>query len=200
MLLFSTLRSMELSAHHITTQKHWTDLALNSSTLEQLSSLKDRVKQQHVAITVKAKRHFTGIRVLFYGPSDTDKSFTAALLGNELGSEVFSINMSEVISKYIGETEKNLDRLFANAERKGWILFFDEADALFGKRSDSASESDRYANQEVSYLLQRIEEYDGLVILSSNSKDTIDNAFIRRFHYVIDFTHSSATKKIKQKQ
>ena len=195
MLLFSTLRSMELSAHHITTQKHWTDLALNSSTLEQLSALKDRVKQQQVAITVKAKRHFTGLRVLFYGPSDTDKSFTAALLGNELGSEVYSINMSEVISKYIGETEKNLDHLFANAERKGWILFFDEADALFGKRSDSTSESDRYANQEVSYLLQRIEEYDGLVILSSNSKDNIDNAFIRRFHYVIDFPHSSTTKK-----
>jgi SpoVK/Ycf46/Vps4 family AAA+-type ATPase len=189
---------MELSAHHITTQKHWTDLSLNRSTLEQLSALKDSVQQQRAAIPGKANRQFAGLPVLFYGPSETDKSFTAAILGKELGLEVHSINISEVISKYIGETEKNLDHLFAHAADQAWILFFDEADALFGKRTESTNESDKFANQQVSYLLQRIEEYDGLVILSSNSKDNIDNAFIRRFHSVIHFPLSSATKKLNK--
>lgn len=189
---------MEVSAHHITTQKRWTDVALNSSTLEQISALKDQVKYQQAAITDKANN--TGFRVLFYGPSKADKSATAALLGNELGLDVYSINLSDVISQYIGETEKNIDQVFTRAKDKGWILFFDEADALFGKRTEATSEPDRYANQEVTYLIRRIEEYDGLVILSSNFRENIDDAFIRRFHAVIEFPLSSATKKIKQKQ
>ncbi len=198
MLLFSTLHNMELSAHHITTQKHWTDLSLIRSTLEQLSALKDSVKQQRAAITGKANRQFAGFQVLFYGPSETDKSVTAASLGKELGSEVCSISIPEVISKYIGETEKNLDHLFAHAADQEWILFFDEADALFGNRTESTNDSDKFANQQVSYLLKRIEDYDGLVILSSNSKDNIDNAFIRRFHSVIHFPLPLQRKKLNK--
>jgi len=198
MLLFSTLRIMELSANHITSQIHWTDLSLNRSTLEQLSHLKDSVKQQQAAITGEANKQFAGLPVLFYGPSETDKSVTAASLGTELGLEVHSINISEVISKHIGETEKNLDHFFALAADQGWILFFDEADALFGKRTESTNESDKFANQQVNYLFQRVEEYEGLVILSTNSKDNIDSAFIRRFHSVIHFPLSSATKKLNK--
>jgi DNA polymerase III delta prime subunit len=129
-----------------------------------------------------------GYRALFYGPPGTGKTLTAGILGNELGKEVYKIDISMVVSKYIGETEKNLELLFARAEDKGWILFFDEADALFGKRTDVRDAHDKYANQEVSYLLQRIEDYDGLIILATNKKNNIDDAFIRRFNAVLKFS------------
>ena len=128
-----------------------------------------------------------GYRTLFYGPPGTGKTFTAEILGNHLGKEVFKIDLSMVVSKYIGETEKNLELLFARAEDKGWILFFDEADALFGKRTNVRDAHDKYANQEVSYLLQRIEDYNGLVILASNMKNNIDDAFLRRFNSILKF-------------
>jgi SpoVK/Ycf46/Vps4 family AAA+-type ATPase len=108
-------------------------------------------------------------------------------LGKHTGKDVFRIDLSRVISKYIGETEKNLSRLFDKAENKNWILFFDEADALFGKRTDIRDAHDKYANQEVAYLLQRIESFDGLVILASNQRGNIDDAFIRRFQSIIHF-------------
>jgi DNA polymerase III delta prime subunit len=128
-----------------------------------------------------------GYRTLFYGPPGTGKTFTAQILGNELKKEVFKIDLSMIVSKYIGETEKNLELLFARAEDKGWILFFDEADALFGKRTNVRDAHDKYANQEVSYLLQRIEDYNGLVILATNMKNNIDEAFIRRFNSILRF-------------
>lgn len=128
-----------------------------------------------------------GYRTLFYGPPGTGKTFTAQILGNELKKEVFKIDLSMIVSKYIGETEKNLELLFARAEDKGWILFFDEADALFGKRTNVRDAHDKYANQEVSYLLQRIEDYNGLVILATNMKNNIDDAFIRRFNSILRF-------------
>ncbi|MFM8489056.1 MAG: ATP-binding protein, partial [Bacteroidota bacterium] len=105
-----------------------------------------------------------------YGPPGTGKSLTAALIGKEVKREVFRIDLSQVVSKYIGETEKNLAGVFDRASNSQWILFFDEADALFGKRSDTKDAKDRYANQEVAYLLQRIEEYAGVVILATNLK------------------------------
>jgi SpoVK/Ycf46/Vps4 family AAA+-type ATPase len=134
------------------------------------------------------KRLRKGYRVLFYGPPGTGKTLTANVLGNETQKDVYKIDLSMVVSKYIGETEKNLELLFARAEDKDWILFFDEADALFGKRTGVRDAHDKYANQEVSYLLQRIEEFNGLVILSTNMKNNIDDAFIRRFNDIVKFT------------
>jgi SpoVK/Ycf46/Vps4 family AAA+-type ATPase len=128
-----------------------------------------------------------GYRALFYGPPGTGKTATAALLGKYTGRDVFRIDLSMVVSKYIGETEKNLATLFDKAENKDWILFFDEADSLFGKRTGVRDAHDKYANQEVSYLLQRIESYNGLVILASNFKNNIDAAFMRRFNALIYF-------------
>jgi len=125
--------------------------------------------------------------VLVTGPSGTGKTLTASLLGKNFDMDVYKIDLSMVVSKYIGETEKNLARVFDKAESKDWILFFDEADALFGKRSNTSDSHDRYANQEVSYLLQRMEDYDGLVILCSNFKKNIDEAFFRRFQLILDF-------------
>ncbi|MCL7419576.1 MAG: AAA family ATPase [Methylobacter sp.] len=119
--------------------------------------------------------------------SNYEKTLTATLLGKQAGKDVFRIDLSRVVSKYIGETEKNLSRLFDKAENKNWILFFDEADALFGKRTDIRDAHDKYANQEVAYLLQRIESYNGLVILATNQRANIDEAFVRRFQTIIHF-------------
>ncbi|MBK9983972.1 MAG: ATP-binding protein [Saprospiraceae bacterium] len=136
-----------------------------------------------------------GYRTLFYGPPGTGKTFTAQILGNELKKEVFKIDLSMIVSKYIGETEKNLELLFARAEDKGWILFFDEADALFGKRTGVRDAHDKYANQEVSYLLQRIEDYNGLIILATNMKNNIDDSFIRRFNSMLKFPFPESAQR-----
>jgi SpoVK/Ycf46/Vps4 family AAA+-type ATPase len=128
-----------------------------------------------------------GHRVLFWGPPGTGKTLTATLLGKATKRDVYRIDLSKVVSKYIGETEKNLANVFDQAENKDWILFFDEADALFGKRTNVSNAHDRYANQEVSYLLQRIEDFPGVVILASNMKGNLDEAFTRRFQAMIHF-------------
>ncbi len=117
---------------------------------------------------------------------------TACLLGKSTGHDVYKIDLSQVVSKYIGETEKNLARVFDQAQHKGWILFFDEADALFGKRTQTKDAHDRYANQEISYLLQRVETFDGIAILSSNLKENLDTAFTRRFESIIYFPMPTA--------
>ncbi|MCC7507063.1 MAG: ATP-binding protein [Saprospiraceae bacterium] len=124
---------------------------------------------------------------MFHGPPGTGKTLTAALLGKYTGRDVYRVDLSMVISKFIGETEKNLSNLFDKAENKDWILFFDEADALFGKRTGVRDAHDKYANQEVAYLLQRVEHFNGLVILASNFKSNIDDAFMRRFQSIIHF-------------
>ena len=131
------------------------------------------------------------------GPPGTGKTLTAALLGKLTGRDVYRIDLSMIISKFIGETEKNLAQLFDRAENKDWILFFDEADALFGKRTGVRDAHDRYANQEVSYLLQRVETFGGLVILASNFKANIDEAFIRRFQSIIHFPLPRASERLK---
>lgn len=128
-----------------------------------------------------------GYRALFYGPPGTGKTLTAGLIGKYTAKDVYRIDLSMVVSKWVGETEKNLARVFDMAESKDWILFFDEADALFGKRTSANSGQDKYANQEVSYLLQRTEEYPGVVILASNLKGNIDEAFTRRFQSIVYF-------------
>lgn len=134
-----------------------------------------------------ARKLKPGYRALFHGPSGTGKTLTASLLGKYTGKPVFRVDLSTVVCKYIGETEKNLERLFQKARNRDWILFFDEADAIFGKRTGVKDDHDRYANQEVSYLLQRVEDFEGLVILSSNFKSNIDEAFLRRFNAIIRF-------------
>ena len=128
-----------------------------------------------------------GYKSLFYGPPGTGKTLVACLIGKLCGMDVYKIDLSMVVSKYIGETEKNLEQVFKMAENKNWVLFFDEADALFGKRSGVSSSNDRYANQETAYLLQRIEDFDGVVILATNLKNNIDEAFARRFQSLIYF-------------
>ena len=128
-----------------------------------------------------------GCRALFFGPPGTGKTLTATVLGRATGRQVYKVDLSTVVSKYIGETEKNLAGLFDRAEHKDWILFFDEADALFGKRTQVRDAHDRYANQEVSFLLQRVETYNGLVILASNLANHVDEAFARRFEHLVHF-------------
>jgi SpoVK/Ycf46/Vps4 family AAA+-type ATPase len=133
--------------------------------------------------------------VLFYGPPGTGKTLTATLLGKYTGRDVFRVDLALVVSKYIGETEKNLAGLFDKAEHKDWILFFDEADAIFGKRTGVRDAHDKYANQEVSYLLQRIEMHSGLTILASNFKNNIDDAFLRRFNSIVYFPPPSVEER-----
>jgi SpoVK/Ycf46/Vps4 family AAA+-type ATPase len=128
----------------------------------------------------------TGYQVLFTGHSN-NKVATAEALAREAGKEVHRIDLSQVVSRYIGETEKNLDAVFKKAAGKDWVLFFDEADALFGKRTEVKDAHDKFANQEVNYLLQRMESYAGLVILATNLKANIDKAFTRRFQTVVHF-------------
>ena len=134
--------------------------------------------------------------VLFYGSKTSGKYIIATMLANQAGKELYKVDLSKIVSKYIGETEKNLSAIFQRAKDKEWILFFDEADALFGKRTNVRDSHDRYANQEVSYLLQKIEEHNGLVFLSTNKKTNIDQAFMRRLRYVIDFPFPEKSKTI----
>jgi SpoVK/Ycf46/Vps4 family AAA+-type ATPase len=128
-----------------------------------------------------------GLSALFAGEPGTGKTMAAQVLAHELGLELFRIDLSKVMSKYIGETEKNLARLFEDARASGSILFFEEADALFGKRSEVKDAHDRYANVEIGYLLQRMEEHTGTTILATNRVGDLDEAFTRRFHFILNF-------------
>lgn len=179
------------------TQFNWGDLILADSTQSQLQEVQLWLKHQ---ATLRAewgldKALAPGYKALFYGPSGTGKTLTAALLGKELGLPVYRIDLSQLVSKYIGETKKNLEQIFQVAEQQSWILFFDEADALFGKRTKVSSANDRHANMETGYLLQRIEVCDNLVILASNLKDNIDPAFVRRFQSVILFDNPGINER-----
>ncbi len=190
--------SADFPARLIRTAMEWNDLVLNHHTLNQVNDLKIWLEHNTRAMEdpVLKRKIKPGYRVLFYGPAGTGKTLTATLLGQQFNKDVYRIDLSQVVSKYIGETEKNLEKIFSKAEDKGWILFFDEADALFGKRTNVQNAHDRYANQEVSYLLQRVEEYSGLLILASNFKNNIDDAFARRFHSIIHFPAPSATERL----
>ena len=193
------LFSMDFPAKLITTHLEWDDLILPQKTHEQINEIKFWVAHSHVLMNDwgMSKKLKPGFKSLFYGPSGTGKTFTACLLGKYCGMDVYRVDLSMMISKYIGETEKNLSKVFDMAEHKNWILFFDEADALFGKRSNVSDSHDRYANQEVSYLLQRIEDFNGVVILCSNLKSNIDDAFTRRFQSVIYFPMPAEEQRYK---
>ena len=141
--------------------------------------------------------HGKGISVLFSGPPGTGKTMAAQVLAHDLALDLYKIDLSRVVSKYIGETEKNLSRIFDEAEHSNAILFFDEADALFGKRTEISDAHDRYANLETSFLLQKMEEYEGIVILASNLRENMDNAFLRRIRFIVEFPFPDAASRLK---
>jgi hypothetical protein len=176
-------------AEPLETLQDWSDLVLAPETMRQVEELELWLRYGQIMLydLNMIKKIKPGFRVLFHGPPGTGKTLTASLLGKKTGKSAFKIDLSMIVSKYIGETEKNLANLFDRAENKQWILFFDEADALFGKRTNVKDAHDKYANQEVSYLLQRVENYNGLVILASNFKNNIDESFTRRFQSHIYF-------------
>ncbi len=179
----------------------WDDLVLPPVTFRQVKAIAAAIANQHI---VYAQWGFgrriaagKGMKVLFAGASGTGKTMTAAVIARDLGLDLYKIDLSGVVSKYIGETEKNLDRIFGAAHNSSALLFFDEADALFGKRSEVKDAHDRYANIEVAYLLQKLEEHEGAVILASNLSKNIDNAFARRMHTVIEFPLPDETHRAK---
>ena len=136
-----------------------------------------------------------GISMLFTGPPGTGKTMSALVMAKAMGTELYRVDLTRVVSKYIGETEKNLAEIFDRAALSGAILFFDEADSLFGKRSEVKDSHDKYANMETSYLLQKMEEYEGLTILATNFSQNLDDAFMRRIHYIIKFPFPDAEQR-----
>jgi SpoVK/Ycf46/Vps4 family AAA+-type ATPase len=172
-------------------RRSWSELVLPPEPLEQLHDLARRLA---LAATVWQDWGFEntgsrswGVAALFTGPPGTGKTLAAEVLATELGLDLFAIDLSSVVSKYIGETEKNLEQLFEAAADSSAILFFDEADALFGKRTQVRDAHDRYANIEVSYLLQRMEAYQGIAVLATNLRQNLDEAFTRRLQFIVDF-------------
>jgi AAA+ superfamily predicted ATPase len=183
----------------VTPRFGWDDLVLPEEVIAVLMELVARVKHRQRVFGEWGfdSRHATSrnLSVLFSGPSGTGKTMSAEVMATDLGLPLYRVDLAAVVSKYIGETEKNLSKIFDDASASGAILFFDEADALFGKRSEVHDAHDRYANLEVSYLLQRMEEYDGIVVLASNLRNNIDEAFIRRLHFAVDFPFPDATAR-----
>jgi AAA+ superfamily predicted ATPase len=181
--------SKDFPARLIHTQLEWEDLVLPEETLVQIEEIRTWIQYHPVLMNDWGfgKKLKPGYKCLFYGPPGTGKTLVACLIGKRCAMDVYRIDLSMLVSKYIGETEKNLEKIFQQAENKNWILFFDEADALFSKRSGVNDSHDRYANQETAYLLQRLEDFNGIVILATNLKNNIDEAFARRFQSMIYF-------------
>ena len=191
--------SADFPAKLITTRLGWNDLVLGTEVMDELENINVWLRHSDVLMDRwgLAKTVKPGYRCLFYGPPGTGKTLTATLIGATAGVDVYRIDLSMIVSKYIGETEKNLANVFDQAQNKNWILFFDEADALFGKRTQTSSSNDRHANQEVSYLLQRIEDFPGVVILATNLKANIDEAFARRFQSSVYFPMPDAAQRLR---
>ncbi len=179
----------------------WDDLVLPPRQLELLRSISAYLRHRDLVLSEwgyeRAVARSQGLKVLFAGESGTGKTMAAQVLAHGLGLELFRIDLATVVSKYIGETEKNLDRIFTAAEGSNAMLFFDEADALFGKRSEVSDSHDRYANIEVAYLLQRMESYPGAVVLATNFRRNIDDAFLRRLDFVIDFPFPEPEDRVR---
>jgi len=191
--------SSDFPAERITTELEWSDLVLNDKTMAGIKEIETWLKYNDEPLNgwKMSGKIKPGFRVLFHGPPGTGKTLTAYLLGKYTGRDVFRIDLSMVVSKYIGETEKNLSKLFDKAANKDWILFFDEADSIFGKRTNVRDAHDKYANQEVSYLLQRIESHAVLVILALNMKSNIDSSFTRRFNSIIEFDNPDTSERLQ---
>lgn len=205
-ILWNTCRAkarprLEALAQKISSAAGWNDLVLPEMQKRLLSEILAHVRQRLKVYETwgfgPRNARGLGISALFTGPSGTGKTMAAEVLANELSLDLFRIDLSQVVSKYIGETEKNLRRVFDAAETGGAILLFDEADALFGKRSEVKDSHDRYANIEISYLLQRMEAYRGLAILTTNMKDALDAAFLRRIRFVVHFPFPGIEQRIE---
>jgi ATPase family associated with various cellular activities (AAA) len=184
-------RSLETLARRVETRAGWDDLVLPGPQVETLRQIAIHMRQRDVVnerwgFAAKHPRGL-GLTALFAGSSGTGKTMAAEILGAELDLDLYKIDLASVVSKYIGETEKNLRAIFAAAEQSGAILLFDEADALFGKRSEVRDSHDRYANLEISYLLQQMESYRGVAILTTNMQNALDPAFLRRIRFIVQF-------------
>lgn len=179
----------DVRAKRIGTSLGWDDLVVSDTLKEGIEQIRDYLRHGKKLYNEFdfGKKIKPGFKVLFHGPSGTGKTLVAQLIGKSHQLDVYKVDLSSVTSKYIGETEKNLAKIFDLAEKNNWILFFDEADALFGKRTNIRDAHDKYANQEVAYLLQRIEDFDGVVILSIEQSKVLDDAFLRRFQLILDF-------------
>jgi hypothetical protein len=188
-------------AHKVATTYDWDDIVLPAEQLLQLREICVQVRHRRTVLERWGfDRHLAmgkGMNVLFAGQSGTGKTMAAEIIARDLGLELYKVDLSTMVSKYIGETEKNLDRVFTAAHEANAILFFDEADALFGKRSEVKDAHDRYANIEVGYLLQRMEAYDGVVILASNLRKNLDDAFTRRLHVAIEFRFPEEADRVR---
>jgi len=192
---------LERLARRIVPSVGWEDLVLPPVVEQQLRELTARARHRERVVGewrmgTKGARGL-GITALFCGDSGTGKTMSAEVLAGDLGFDVYVIDLSTVVDKYIGETEKNLDRIFTEADRVNGILLFDEADALFGKRSEVKDARDRYANVEVAYLLQRMERFDGLAILTTNLRSNVDEAFVRRLDAIVDFPMPEEEHRLK---
>ena len=189
----------DFPAKRMETKLEWGDLIVPYHLREDLESISLWLEnEEEIRLRWNLDKYIkNGYRCLFYGPPGTGKTLAASLLGKKHSMDVYRIDLSMIVSKYIGETEKNLAKIFDQAEHQNWILFFDEADALFGKRSETNSSNDRHANQEVAYLLQRIEDFPGMVVLATNLKDNLDEAFFRRFQSVLYFPIPDKASRIE---
>jgi SpoVK/Ycf46/Vps4 family AAA+-type ATPase len=183
--------SLAALAHRIEPRYGWKDLVLPLDSITQLHEICQRVAHRHRVLGEwgfdRKLSLGKGVNALFAGPPGTGKTMAAEIIANELELDLYRIDLAGVVSKYIGETEKNLDRVFSAAEDANAILFFDEADALFGKRSEVRDSHDRYANLEISYLLQKMEEHEGVAILATNLRQNLDDAFMRRVAFTVHF-------------
>jgi len=188
-------------AQQIRPHYRWTDIILPNNQLGQLRRLIDQVKYQGVVFEewgfANKLTLGRGVHALFTGQPGTGKTMAAEILAGELELDLYKIDLSSVVSKYIGETEKNLARIFAEADTSNAVLFFDEADALFGKRTEVKDSHDRYANLEISYLLQKMDEYQGVVILATNLRENLDSAFVRRIRFIIEFPLPDAAQRLQ---
>jgi SpoVK/Ycf46/Vps4 family AAA+-type ATPase len=191
---------LEALAQRIVPMAGWQDLVLPEMQLQMLEQLaaqsRHRMKVYEQWGFAARGRRGLGLSALFAGPSGTGKTLAAEVLARELGLDLYRIDLSAVVSKYIGETEKNLRQVFDAAETGGGVLLFDEADALFGKRAEVKDSHDRYANIEVGYLLQRMESFEGLAILTTNIKAALDKAFQRRLRFIVDFPFPNAEQRV----
>jgi SpoVK/Ycf46/Vps4 family AAA+-type ATPase len=174
---------------------------LPQDSLDQLAEICQRVAHSHDVLETggfgKKLSSGKGVAVLFAGPSGTGKTMAAEVIANRLGLDLFRIDLSTVVSKYIGETEKNLERIFIAATRSNSVLLFDEADALCGKRSEVRDAHDRYANIEISYLLQKMEQYEGITILTTNLRGNLDEAFVRRLAFTVHFPFPEEADRLR---
>ncbi len=179
----------------------WCDIVLPQDSVDQLQEICQRVAHSHAVLERGgfSKKLSTGMGVaaLFAGPSGTGKTMAAEVVANELGLDLYRIDLSMVVSKYIGETEKNLERIFTAATHSNCVLLFDEADALCGKRSEVRDAHDRYANIEISYLLQKMEQYEGITILTTNLRGNVDESFVRRLAFTVHFPFPEESDRLR---